>query len=173
MSISLDGTAPRVGWLAVLALFFMAAILAFVAWSTHRTYAAGRRLHPNQAVNRLVLAKACAISGALLTGGYLGYAMSWVGAEADLAQERLTHSLLAAAAGALIVGASLALERACRVRNGQQTEMTDPWQVLPLARRRSLLPAAASAASGSPSRLHCSASPRSRFCSLSRPAPLR
>jgi len=119
VAMELDGSAPRVGWLAVLALFFVAAILAFVAWSTHRTLQnPGQRLEPNQAVNRLVLAKSCAIAGALLAGGYFGYALSWIGEEAEFAQERLTRSLLAGIAGVLIVAGSLALERACRVRNG-------------------------------------------------------
>ncbi len=119
-AIALEGTAPRVGWLAVLVLFFVACILGFVAWSTYRTiHSQQRRLEAHQAVNRLVLAKACAIAGALLSGGYFGYALSWVGAEVELAQERLTHALLAGIAGGLIVAGSLALERACRVRNGQ------------------------------------------------------
>jgi hypothetical protein len=120
ISIELDDTAPRVGWLAVLAPFFVAVILAYVAWSTYRTiHRRHERLEPHQAVNRLVLAKACAIVGALLAGGYFGYAISWVGEDAPLAQERLGHSLLAGAAGVLIVTSSLALERACRVRSGQ------------------------------------------------------
>ena len=122
VAIQLDGTAPRVGWLAVLALFFVAAILAFVAWSTYRTiHHHQQRLEPNQAVNRLVLAKSCAIAGAVLAGGYFGYALSWIGDEAELAQERLTRSVLAGIAGGLIVAGSLALERACRVRNGQNS----------------------------------------------------
>lgn len=114
VSIELDGTAPRVGWLAVLALFLVAVILGYVAWSTRRTI---RTLRPNQAVNRLVLAKSCAIVGALLAGGYAGYSLSWVGEDSELARERLGHSLLAALAGALVVVGSLALERACRVRS--------------------------------------------------------
>jgi hypothetical protein len=112
------GIAPRVGWLSVLALFLVAAIMGFVAWSTHRTiHRHHQRLEPSQAVNRLVLAKACAIAGALLSGSYFGYALAWIGKEAELAQERLTHSLLAGVAGGLIVAGSLALERACRVRS--------------------------------------------------------
>ena len=34
------------------------------------------------AVNRLVLARACAYVGALVAGGYLGYAVSWLGVDA-------------------------------------------------------------------------------------------
>ena len=48
---------------------------------------------PHQAVNRLVLAKACALAGALVAGGYLGYALSWVGlTDAELAQQRMVHA---------------------------------------------------------------------------------
>jgi hypothetical protein len=68
-------------------------------------------------VNRLVLAKACAIAGAAVAGGYLGYALSWVGIdEQELAGERLLRSGLAGLAGVMIVVAALLLERACRVR---------------------------------------------------------
>jgi hypothetical protein len=88
-----------------------------VAWSTyvvlHRRH---ERIEPHRAVNRLVLAKACALAGAAFAGGYLGYALSWFGlVQADLAKERVTHSLLAALASALVVVQSLLLERACRV----------------------------------------------------------
>ena len=35
-------------------------------------------------MNRLVLARACALVGALVAGGYLGYALSWVGVDTEL-----------------------------------------------------------------------------------------
>jgi hypothetical protein len=110
------GTAPVVSWLQPLALLFVAGILGYTAYSTHRL----RRqrpdlLAPHQAVNRLVLARACAFVGALVLGGYLGYALSWVGDEAELADERIWRSVAAAFAGLLIVVTALLLERACRV----------------------------------------------------------
>ena len=38
-------------------------------------------------MNRLVLAKSCALAGALVAGGYFGYALSWLGlTEAELAK---------------------------------------------------------------------------------------
>jgi hypothetical protein len=119
VSVRLDGTAPTVGWLPVLTLGFVAAAMAGLAWSTYRLIHRRReRLEPHKAVNRLVLAKACAVTGALVAGGYLGYAVSWLGlTDAALARERVVHSLLAAVAAALLVVGSLLLERACRVRS--------------------------------------------------------
>ena len=117
VSIDLRGAAPTVGWLPVLTLFLVAAILGGVAWATHRALHTHRlRLPAHQAVNRLVLAKACALAGAVVAGGYFGYALSWLGLDSDLAQQRLLRSALAGAAGVLIVAGSLALERACRVK---------------------------------------------------------
>ncbi len=118
VSVRLDGTAPTVGWLPVVTLGFVAAVIGWVAWSTYRLIHRRReRLEPHKAVNRLVLAKACAVTGALVAGAYVGYAVSWLGlTDAALARERVVHSLLAALAAALLVVGSLLLERACRVR---------------------------------------------------------
>jgi Protein of unknown function (DUF3180) len=118
----LDRTAPQVGWLQVGSLYLLAAVLAGIARATHRALQVrGVRLRPHEAVNRLVLAKACALVGSLVAGGYLGYALSWVGAAAELGDERIMMSLVAAAGAALTVLASLLLERACRV-NGDDEE---------------------------------------------------
>ena len=118
VSMRFTAVPPRVGWLPVLALWLAAAILVGVAWATYRTlHRRMLRLPPHQAVNRLVLAKASAIAGSVVAGGYLGYALSWVGtADGPLEIQRLLHSALAGVAGVVIVAASLALERACRVR---------------------------------------------------------
>jgi hypothetical protein len=64
-----------------------------------------------------VLAKASALVGAMVTGGYFGYALSWWGV-VDTSQEeqRLVRSLVGGAAGLLVLAGSLLLERACRVR---------------------------------------------------------
>ena len=56
----------------------------------------GHRLEPHRAVNRLVMAKACALVGALVAGGYAGYALTWLGMEAELADQRLLRSAIAA-----------------------------------------------------------------------------
>ncbi len=114
----LDRTAPVVTWAQVLALFLVAAIVAVTAWSTWRTlHVHGHRLEPHRAVNRLVMAKACALVGALVAGGYAGYALTWLGMEAELADQRLLRSAIAALASLLACVAALLLERACRVRS--------------------------------------------------------
>ena len=114
-----------VGWFPVLGLILVAAILGGVAWLTHRDlHRRGRRLEPHKAVNRLVLAKSSALVGALVAGGYLGYALSWVRvSDAALARQRMVQSLIAGVAGVLIVAAALLLERACRVREGDDADL--------------------------------------------------
>ncbi len=110
------GTAPVVSWIQPLALLLVAGILGYTSYSTNRQLQHRRDLLlPHQAVNRLVLARACALVGALVLGGYLGYALSWVGDDAELADERIWRSGAAAFAGLTIVITALLLERACRV----------------------------------------------------------
>ena len=78
----------------------MAALLAATAVRTWREVHVRReRLEPQRAVNRLVLARASALVGALVAGAYLGYAISWIGADADLAGQRAWRSVAAAVGG--------------------------------------------------------------------------
>ncbi len=112
---------PVVTWLQPLALIFFAAVVLGAAWVTHRALQVRRDyLEPHRAVNRLVLARACVVVGGLVAGGYAGYAVSWLGVPSELAGERLVRSLVAAAAGVLIVVGALLLERACRVRKDHE-----------------------------------------------------
>lgn len=116
VSVRLNGTAPTVSWLPAVTLFFVALLAASLAWSTYRAVHRRReRLEPQAGVNRLVLAKSCSLTGALVAGGYLGYTLSWVGlTDAELARERMLHAGAATVAGVALVVASLLLERACR-----------------------------------------------------------
>lgn len=115
------GTPPIVTWAQPLALVLVAAILGATAYLTWRTvHVHHQRLDPHQAVNRLVLARACALVGALVAGGYLGYAVSWVGVGTELADQRVLRSVVSGLAGAAIVGTALVLERACRVRSDDE-----------------------------------------------------
>ena len=114
--VRVTGTAPFVTWAQALTLVFVAAVLAYVAWQTWQTIQVHRRrLEGNRAVNRLVLARASALVGALASGGYAGYGITWLGDASELAGERLLRCAVAAVGGLLMMVASLVLERACRV----------------------------------------------------------
>jgi len=118
------GVAPVVTWVQPLVLVLIAAILGGTAWITWRQLHVRReRLEAHRAVNRLVLARACTLVGALLAGGYVGYAVSWLGYSGDpLAGERLLRSVLAGVAGIMIVVAARLLEHACRVHEDEDDE---------------------------------------------------
>lgn len=120
LSESQNGTAPRVEWAAIMALAVIAGILLVFAYSTYRTVHRERLLmDPRRAVNFLLLAKASALMGALIAGGYLGFGWQFVDQmDIQLPRERVIHSVIAAAASVLIVLAGLLLERACRVPKG-------------------------------------------------------
>jgi len=108
--------APMVSWAQPTALLLVAGILVGTARSTRRSIQQGDvHISPHHAVNRLVLARACAYVGCLMAGGYFGYAVSWFGVDSELAAERAIRSSLAGVTGLLVVGAGLLLERACRV----------------------------------------------------------
>jgi lysylphosphatidylglycerol synthetase-like protein (DUF2156 family) len=112
----LAGTAPVVSWAQPGALWLVAVAIVITWWQTYRAVQVRHeRLEPHQAVNRLVLSRAGALVGALVSGGYAGYAVSWIGDPAELAGQRIVRSLVAVAAGVVIVVAALLLERACRV----------------------------------------------------------
>lgn len=114
----LGAVPPLVTWAQPGALLLVAAILGIAAWATHRSvHVHHQRLAPHQAVNRLVLARACALVGALVAGVYAGYAVSWLGLEAGLAGQRSIRAGVAALAGLAICATGLLLERACRVRD--------------------------------------------------------
>jgi hypothetical protein len=117
VSYTSTGLPPQVPWAQPLALFLVAAILVGTAWTTRRTITQHPgRLSPHQAVNRLVLARACAYVGALAAGFYIGYAVSWLGVtSSDLAGQRAFRAAAAGVAGILVVIGGLLLERACRV----------------------------------------------------------
>ncbi len=116
LSLRLGYAEPDVTLSAVGGLFFVAAIIGGTAYVTRRTVQRNRfDLAHHQAVNRLVLGKACALVGALALGGYLGYALAQLGVGDPASDVRLWHSLLAALAALAMTVAALLLELACRV----------------------------------------------------------
>jgi hypothetical protein len=114
------GDPPLVTWAQPLALVLVAAIMTFLAWHTWQTVQVRHeRLEVHQAVNRLVLARACAIGGTFVGAGYVGYAISWIGDESQYSERWVTRALVAALAAGGVTVASLVLERACRTDGGQ------------------------------------------------------
>lgn len=111
------GIAPAVPWLSVITLLFLAALLGALAFDTHRTlHVRHERMDPARAVALLVLGKACALAGAIVAGGYLGYGLSFLSSwEAALPRERVVRSGLVVLAAAAVAVTALLLERACRV----------------------------------------------------------
>lgn len=114
---SLDNSAPTVPWTASIALVFLAAVLGWLAYATHQSVHKRReRMSSDRAVRQLVLAKASAIVGALVVGGYSGFTLSFVDAmDTELGQERVIHAGVTALAGVVVVIAAVLLERACEV----------------------------------------------------------
>lgn len=111
----LTGHPPLVSWTQSLALVLVGVIMSFLAWQTWMTVQVrGEWLDPQRAVNRLVLARACALGGALVAAGYAGYAVSWLGDESQRADQWITRALVAALGAGVVMLASLVLERACR-----------------------------------------------------------
>lgn len=112
------GTASPVSWLQVAALAFLAAALGGVAWQTRRMVRSTEvTLDPQRMVNRLVLARAATVVGALLAGGYVGYGLTWLDAHPDLVLPRVGVAVAAAVAGVTVLLAGKSLEWACRVPN--------------------------------------------------------
>ena len=115
------GHPPLVSWAQPLTLVFVAGIVTFLAWHTWRTVQVqGRRLEAHHAVNRLVLARSCALAGSLVAAGYVGFAVSWVGDASRLADIWILRSVLAALGATGVMLASLVLERACRTPGGAE-----------------------------------------------------
>lgn len=114
------GGPPLVSWTQALAVVLVAVIMGFLAWHTWQTVQVrGERLELHQAMNRLVLARACALGGTVIAAGYVGYAVSWLGDASQYADRWITRSAVAALGGAGVTLASLALERACRTDGGR------------------------------------------------------
>ncbi|MFZ2502854.1 MAG: DUF3180 domain-containing protein [Nocardioides sp.] len=112
--------APTVTWLQVATPFFAAAVLAAVARSTWRALQRPdqpldfERADFQQAVSRLVLARASALIAALIAGGYAGYAVSWLWVDVELADQRALRAGLAAVGGIVMLASALFLQRSCR-----------------------------------------------------------
>lgn len=133
ISGALDLVAPYVPWTAPAALAVIAALVGALAWSTHqRIQVRHERIEPERGVAFLVLGKASALAGALVAGGYLSFALLFLGRwDAEGPRERVIRSLVAVVVAAGLCIAGLLLERACKVPGGDDQddlEDEDPYE---------------------------------------------
>ncbi|WP_157974018.1 DUF3180 domain-containing protein [Desertihabitans aurantiacus] len=119
---ALEATPPMVPWLSPVALFVLVAFVGWLARSVHvRVQKRRERVEPSRAVAWLALGKAAALGGAVVAGGYLGYALSFITRlDAAAPRERVVFSAWSVVAGIALTVAGLALERACRVPGDEE-----------------------------------------------------
>ncbi|WP_375430304.1 DUF3180 domain-containing protein [uncultured Friedmanniella sp.] len=124
---ALGAVPPRIPWSAPIGLAVFAALVGVLAYSTHQRIQVRReRMEASRAVAFLVLGKASALAGALVAGGYFGFALLFLGRfDAAAPRERVVHSAVAIVAGVALCLVGLRLERACKVP-GSDDEDDDP-----------------------------------------------
>ena len=118
-------TPPLVPWLTPAALWVAAIVIGCLAWALHRRLRVRRlRIDPSQAVTYLALAKASALAGAFVAGGYLAFGIMFVGRwQAESPRERVIRSGVAVLAAVALMIGGLLMERACEVpRSGRDDE---------------------------------------------------
>lgn len=125
---ALDLIPPRIPWSAPIGLVVFAALVGALAWSTHQRIQVRReRMEPQRAVAFLVLGKASALAGALVAGGYLGFALNFLTRlDATSPRDRVIRSAVAVVAGLALMAGGLLLERACKVPGSDDDEEPDP-----------------------------------------------
>jgi small-conductance mechanosensitive channel len=114
---ALDLIPPRIPWSAPIGLVVFAALVGALARGTHQRIQVRReRVEPQRAVAFLVLGKASALAGALVAGGYVGFALNFLGRlDASTPRDRVVRSAVAVVAGLALMAGGLLLERACKV----------------------------------------------------------
>jgi len=108
---------PAVPWTAPIGLILVAALVGALAYATHQRIQVRReRIEPQRAVALLVLGKASALAGALVAGGYIGFALMFLTRlDAAAPRDRVIRSAIAVVAGIVLCVMGLLLERACKV----------------------------------------------------------
>lgn len=124
---AVDAVPPQIPWTGPIGIVLITALVGALAYSTHqRIQVRKERMDAQRAVAFLVLGKASALAGALVAGGYLGFALNFVDRfDAAAPRERVIRSVVAIIAGVALMIAGLLLERACRVPTDSD-EKTDP-----------------------------------------------
>ncbi len=119
---------PRVPWTAPVALVLITGLVGVLAYSTYqRIQVRKQRMDPSRAVAFLVLGKASALAGAVVSGGYLTFALMFVTRiDADAPRERVIRAGIAVVAGVALTVAGLLLERACKVPGADNDDEETP-----------------------------------------------
>ncbi len=119
---------PRVPWTAPVALVLITGLVGVLAYSTYqRIQVHKQRMDPSRAVAFLVLGKASALAGAVVSGGYLTFALMFVTRiDADAPRERVIRAGIAVVAGVALSVAGLLLERACKVPGADNDDEETP-----------------------------------------------
>lgn len=112
-----DGVPAEIAWSWPLTLLAAAAALGCIAFFLHQRMQVQRvRFDDRQAVSWLALGKAAALLGSLMAGGYVGFAIRFLGQlQVEGPRERVVRSLVAIIASIAITVAALRIERACMV----------------------------------------------------------
>jgi len=112
-----DGSPAQVAWSGPVTLLAAAAVLVCLAYFLNLRLQVNRvRIPDRQAVAWLALGKAAAVVGALMAGGYFGFAVRFVtDLSIDAPRERVIRSIVAIVGGIAITVAALRIERACMV----------------------------------------------------------
>ena len=123
-----DLTPPPVPWTTPAAVAVVAALVGALAYSTHQRIQVRReRVEPQRAVALLVLGKASALGGAVVAGGYAGFALMFLSRfAAEAPRERVITAAVVVVAGIGLTVAGLLLERACRVPGGEDDHTEEP-----------------------------------------------
>jgi uncharacterized protein DUF3180 len=117
VAVDTNGMAPRLQWSSVIGLLVIAALVGWFAYSTYRAvHRERRRIDAHRAVNLLLLAKASALAGALMAGGYVGFAVPFLDQlDVSLPRERVIRAGCGALCAVALVVTGVLLERSCRV----------------------------------------------------------
>jgi len=110
---------PRVSWVSIGLLLFLAAILLVAARRVRSWVSGDRPPGPGDALTmgRLVaLAKAGSVFGAVMAGGYLGLALVGLSrVSTSYGREHVLWAAGGALAAVVVLGAAVVLERSCRL----------------------------------------------------------
>lgn len=113
----MGGDVPLLSWGPALLIAAAAGLVAVVARVTWKAVHQDRqRVNADRALFHLALAQASSRVGALLLGGYAGFALVYLDLfETTNGRDRVLHGGAAAVAAALLIAAGLVMERVCRL----------------------------------------------------------